>query len=72
MLKALLAALLIIALSMALLCIKILLEKNGRFPNTHVSHNAALRKKGITCAQTQDALQRTRNPHRINEQNKNK
>lgn len=70
MLKALIAAFLIIALSMALLSIKILLKKGGRFPNTHVGGNAALRREGITCVQTMDALERAGNPRRINERMK--
>jgi len=36
------------------LAITMLIKKNGRFPNTHVSGNKALRDRGIHCAQTQD------------------
>jgi len=39
---------------MVLLCINIIVKKNGKFPNTHIGGNPALRKKGIKCAQTQD------------------
>lgn len=28
-------------------------QKGGKFPNTHIEGNAALRKKGICCAKTQ-------------------
>ena len=38
---------------MVLLCIRVIIKKNGRFVNTHVGGNQALRKKGIKCAQTQ-------------------
>jgi hypothetical protein len=31
----------------------VIFKKNGRFPNTHIEGNAALRKKGICCAKTQ-------------------
>ena len=34
--------------------IQILFKKNGRFPNTHIGNNEALRKQGIHCAKTQD------------------
>lgn len=44
----------ILFICMVLLCIKILLKKNGKFPNTHIEGNAALRKQGICCARTQD------------------
>ncbi len=42
------------------LAITMLIKKNGRFPNTHVSGNKALRDRGIHCAQTQDWEDRTR------------
>lgn len=39
---------------MALLCIKLLLKKHGRFSSQHVSDNPALRKKKIHCVIEQD------------------
>ena len=68
MLKTLLFTLIIVAF----FAIKILFKKNGRFPNTHVGHSAAMRKRGITCVQTMDALERVENPHRINERSTRK
>ncbi|MDO5570607.1 MAG: hypothetical protein Q4F97_03980 [Bacteroidales bacterium] len=44
----------IVALSFALLAIKIIFVKNGKFPNTHLSGNPSLRKKGIGCAKQMD------------------
>ena len=52
---------------MALFSVKILFKKNGRFPNTHVSGNKALREKGIGCVQSQDRESRIANPHAIAE-----
>ena len=49
-----LATIIILIICMALFCVRSLLEKNGRFPNTHVDSSPALRKKGIACARTQD------------------
>jgi hypothetical protein len=49
-----LATIIILIICMVLLCVKVLLKKNGRFPNTHVDSSPALRKKGIACARTQD------------------
>ena len=66
-LKTLLLTLLIIAVSMALLAITIIIKKNGRFPNTHVSGNKALRKRGIKCAQSQDRDARKENYMAIEE-----
>jgi hypothetical protein len=34
--------------------IRILLKKHGQFPETHVSRNEEMRKRGITCAQQTD------------------
>lgn len=43
-----------VAISLILLGVRVFFTKNGTFPNTHVSGNEALRKKGITCAKSQD------------------
>ena len=34
--------------------IRMLLKSQGRFPETHVSKNAEMRKRGITCAKSTD------------------
>lgn len=67
MLKTILITLLIVAICIALLSVKILFKKNGRFPNTHVSGSKALRKKGIGCVQSQDREAQKTNPHSISE-----
>ena len=54
MLKTILITVLIVAICMALLSVKILFKKNGRFPNTHVSGSKAMRERGIGCVQSQD------------------
>ena len=36
-----------------LLSVKVIFKKGGKFPNTHIEGNAALREKGICCAKTQ-------------------
>lgn len=54
MLKTLLLTLLIVAACLLLLGIKILLVKGGKFPNSHVSGNKAMRERGIGCVQSQD------------------
>ena len=67
MLKILLITLLIVAISIPLLAIKIILKKNGRFPNIHVSGSKDMRKRGIGCVQSQDRAARKLNPHAISE-----
>ena len=39
----------------------------GKFVNSHVSGNRALRRKGIHCAQQQDCEARAYNPHAVKE-----
>jgi hypothetical protein len=50
-----------------LLAVKVIFLKNGRFPNTHVSGNKAMRKRGIKCAQSQDRDARRENPMAVKE-----
>nr|WP_319401461.1 hypothetical protein [uncultured Carboxylicivirga sp.] len=37
---------------------RILLQKNGKFPNMHIGSNREMNKRGIYCATTQDKLAR--------------
>lgn len=54
MAETLLFSMLIIAISFALLGIKMILRKNGNFSSQHVKDNPGLRKKGIHCVIDQD------------------
>lgn len=45
---------LIIAISVILLCIKIILRKGGNFSSQHVKDNPGLRKNKIHCVMEQD------------------
>ena len=67
MLKTILITLLIVAISMVFLSVKVILKKNGRFPNSHVSGNKAMRERGIGCVQSQDREARKANPHAVAE-----
>ncbi len=53
MLKTFLITVIILVICVALMAVKVIFKKGGRFPNTHVSGNSALRKKGIHCAKAQ-------------------
>ncbi|MDR0729253.1 MAG: hypothetical protein LBF19_03900 [Prevotellaceae bacterium] len=55
-----LVSILVLALCVAGLAIKLLLRKNGTFPNTHIRDNKNMRKRGITCVQ-EDELNRAKN-----------
>jgi hypothetical protein len=54
MIEIVVLSVIILLICVVLLCVNILCKKSGRFPNTHVGGNSALRKKGIKCAQAQD------------------
>ena len=60
----------IVAICVCLLCIGIIFK--GRFPNTHVSGNKEMRKRGINCVQSQDREARKKNKHAIAEVEKEK
>ncbi len=70
MLDTILITLLIVAICVALLGIRIWFVKGGKFPNTHVSGNKTLRKKGVGCVQSQDREARKKSKFAVNEKEK--
>lgn len=54
MVETLLLCMLIIAIAVTLLCVRIILKKNGKFSSQHIHENPALRKNGIHCVMDQD------------------
>ncbi len=56
-----LISLAVVAVAFALLSIKILLKRNGKFSSQHVHDNPGLRKQGIHCVMDQDREARERN-----------
>ena len=60
---------LIIAISMAFLCIKLVFRKNGRFSSQHIHDSKAMRQRGIHCVMDQDRELRTRSRLSVNERN---
>lgn len=54
MIETLLLNMLIIAIAVALLCVKLIVRKNGKFSSQHIHDNPALRKLGIHCVIEQD------------------
>jgi hypothetical protein len=53
-LKLLLISIGFILIALALMGIRILLKPGGKFPETHISRNKEMRKRGIKCAQKND------------------
>jgi len=60
MILVLLLTLAIVAACVALLSVKVILRKNGRFVSQHIHDNEALRKQGIHCVIDQDREERER------------
>ena len=61
MIKLMLISLAVVAVAFALLSIKVLLKRNGKFSSQHVHDNPGLRKQGIHCVVDQDREARERN-----------
>lgn len=47
--EVLFAAVVLIGLCVAGMCFNVIFRKNGRFPETEISRNREMRKRGITC-----------------------
>lgn len=60
MIKLMLISLALIAAAFALLSVKLIFRKNGKFSSQHVHDNPGLRKQGIHCVLDQDREARQR------------
>lgn len=58
MFKTILIAIAFLGVAILLFGVKIFFTKNGKFPNGHVSGNKEMRKRGVTCVQSQDREER--------------
>ena len=67
MLKVALLTVGIVAISIALLCIKLIVLPNGKFASSHISDNKEMRKRGIHCVQNMDKMMRRENPNKVKE-----
>jgi len=56
-LKIILIAIALISTAVLALSIRIVLVKGGKFPETHISRNKAMKKKGILCVKTMDRME---------------
>ena len=54
MIKIIIITVLIIAICIALLSVKVIFKKNGRFSSQHIHDNEALRQQVIHCVLDQD------------------
>ncbi|MBP3757268.1 MAG: hypothetical protein J6I61_08315 [Prevotella sp.] len=54
MIETLLISVLIIAIGIALLCIKLIFKKNGEMSSMHIHDSEAMKERGIHCVIDQD------------------
>ena len=54
MIETLLISLIIIAVAMALLLVKVLWKKDGRFSSQHIHDSEAMHERGVHCVIDQD------------------
>lgn len=58
--KVILLSVALLAIAMLGLAIRILLKRNGQFPNTHIGGNKHMKQRGIYCAQTFDKIEQAK------------
>lgn len=54
MVKLLVLTLIIVANAILLLCVRIIVKKDGRFSSQHISENKKMKENDIGCATSQD------------------
>ncbi len=54
MVTTLLLTVLIIAIAMVLLCVNVILKKDGQFPSMHIHDSKAMKQRNIHCVVDQD------------------
>lgn len=55
------------SVGMFLLCVGVLLRRDGKFRSLHVGQSPAMRSRDIHCVQSMDRMMRIDNPHRVEE-----
>ncbi len=61
---------LIIAISIAFLCVKVIFKKDGSFASQHIHDSEAMRERGIHCVVDQDCEMRRGSEFAVKERNK--
>lgn len=56
----------LLAAAFAMLSVKIIFRKNGRFSSMHISDSKPMRDRGITCVQSMDRRERRAAEKKIN------
>jgi len=58
MLQVFIIASVLLLLAILFMGMKIFFTKSGKFPQTRIGHNKDMKKKGIYCPKTMDAIER--------------
>ena len=58
MVQTMLISFALVAIVVMLLGIRVFFVKGGKFPETHIGKNKAMRERGITCAKSQELAMR--------------
>ncbi|QZT39140.1 hypothetical protein K5X82_15370 [Halosquirtibacter xylanolyticus] len=64
--KLVLISIVLVGICVAGLATQILLKKNGQFPHTHVGGNREMKKRGLICAKSYDAMEQKRAYSKVN------
>ena len=59
-LKIVLIVIALVSTAVLALSIRIVLVKDGKFPETHISRNPEMKKKGIQCVKTMDRMEQVK------------
>ena len=65
MLKVVIITIIAIAISIVLLAIRIIIQKDGKFSSEHISQNQRMRQDGIHCATSQDRENRKKQQKKL-------
>lgn len=66
MIQTLLISGVLLAVGMALLLVKVLVRKDGKFSSQHIHDSEAMRERGIHCVMDQDREMRSQKRLKIN------
>jgi len=59
-LKITLIAVVLVLLAVLALAVRIIFIKEGKFPETHISRNAEIRRRGIHCVKSMDRMEQAK------------
>lgn len=67
MLKLALLTIGIVFIAIILLCVKLIFVRGGKFSSMHIGDSKEMKRRGIHCVQSMDAMARKENPYKVKE-----